>query len=60
MLFFTVKITIFKQNKQVIATKNNQGDNVEDIITLNNISKQYSIGKQKLTALKNIELTVKR
>ena len=60
MLFFTVKITIFKQNKQVIATKNNQGDNVEDIITLNNISKQYSIGKQKLTALKNIYLTVKK
>lgn len=60
MLFFTFKITIFKQNKQVIATKNNLGDNVEDIITLNNISKQYSIGKQKLTALKNIYLTVKK
>ena len=60
MLFFTLKITIFKQNKQVIATKNNSGDFVENIISLNNITKEYSIGKQKLAALKNIDLTVKK
>ncbi len=58
MLFFTDRNFNIPKHKQKLTTKYNFGDNMKKIIELKKIYKSYSIGKEKLSVLENINLTV--